>query len=244
MANYEYPRIKEQVHGKELSILGVAHTERFFHRHKSFFEEFVENNDAVVLEQVLGGDFWEDKSFFNKVGELARRQGKRVYQVDPVRWSHLIFDAGGLITSGFLIGKGIKSLDKDFSRRGALKFLAQSAIGTSLFLGSLFGKWATFSLSPAIVMSYGFDDQIEYGSTDYRNIVIADGLDKLCRTVEDVERIGSIHGAAHYETVHEYLISPAKRLKRLAYFPHDLLGNTAIREYTPVNDGWVLSRNF
>ena len=95
-----------------------------------------------------------------------------------------------------------------------------------------------------MLISYGVDDLIKYGSTDYRNIVIAEGLERICHKVESIEKIGSIHGAAHYETVHQYLISPEKRYKRLVYLPHDLIGNTKIREYAPIGTNWKLTREF
>ncbi len=246
MSDYKYPRIPVTVNGKELAIWGVEHTREFFNCFKSLFEEFIGNNDCVVLEQPVGADFWETDFFFGDIGELVREQGKKMYQVDPVTWGNLLLDLVTIGIGGRLVykgAKGSKSPEK-ISRRGFLKRLGQLAIGVPLVWGSWPTRLLQDYLTIAISVSYGVDDQLGYGTDDYRNIVIAEELDRICREVESVRKIGSIHGAAHSEAVYQYLISPEKRFKRLAYLPHDILGNTKIREYTPTDKGWELSRSF
>ena len=93
MLNYKYPRISEIVNGKKLAIWGVEHTREFFNQYKPLFINFVKDNDAIVLEQMVGVNFWESKGkLFEDLGELAREQGKKVYQVDPVVWGNVYLD--------------------------------------------------------------------------------------------------------------------------------------------------------
>lgn len=245
MSDYKYPRISERINGKELAIWGVEHTREFFNQYKPLFEDLVRDNDVVVLEQMVGGDFWES-NFFGRVGELARGQGKKVYQIDPVGLGNFLLDLGTTFAGGALIYNGVrgsKSQEKT-TRRNFLKRMGKLALGLPLVAGGLPGRLLLENLTTDISVSYGVDDQLGYGSCDYRNIVIAEGLARICNEVRDVSRICSIHGASHSEAVHEYLLSQNKRQKRLVYLPHDILGNTKIREYTPTSKGWELTSTF
>jgi len=85
---------------------------------------------------------------------------------------------------------------------------------------------------------------ISYGITDYRNIGIAEGLERLCNEVNNIKKVCAIYGAGHAETVHKYLMSPILRKKHLIYLPYDFMFDAKIREYLPDKDGWTLSRTF
>lgn len=233
MQKYPYPIIKETISRRELTILGVSHTKEFFDYYNQLFEDFVDKNDAIVLEQIAGGDFWEDNGFFGTISELARKRSKKIYQVDPVSSGNIILELGVAIGGSLMLPKAGRF---SMSRRDALKRLGRTAIGFSLIFGSLPMQITKDALTQDY--SYGIDDLLLYGSSDYRNIVIATGLERLCKELPGVRTIGAIHGAAHSEPIHEYLMHPMKRLKRLAYIPHDMVGNIMIREHTPTASGW------
>ncbi|RJQ15932.1 hypothetical protein C4573_07315 [Candidatus Woesearchaeota archaeon] len=242
---YPYPRIPETIHGKELTILGVEHKPEFFQQYQPMLEDFVKSHDAIVLEQTVGGNFWES-GFYGSIGELARKQGKKVYQVDPLGWKPIFLDvvnAGIGLALLYQLITGSKSAETT-TRRNFLKKMCQFAVGVPLLAGTLAVRNVQSILALDTTIHYGIDDALGYGLQDYRNIVIAEGLIRLCQEAEDFHTLGSIHGAAHSETVHEYLLSPNKRQKRLAYLPYDMLGNTQIREYTPTSSGWELRRTF
>lgn len=244
MSDYIYPIMSETINKKELTILSVKHDKLFFYQHKPFFESFVRANDAIVLEQTVGGDFWQS-DFFGSIGELVKKEGKKIYQVDPVGWGNVLYDLGtGLVGTYLCVSAMTLKSQKEIKRRDFLKKMVQLSAGISLVAGSLPTKVIEIDLDPNVPLSYGLDDELGYGVHDYRNIVIASGLDRICHEVEDLNKIGSIHGAGHSKGIYEYLLSPKKRQKRLAYLPHDLLGNTKIREYIPTSSGWKLSRTF
>jgi hypothetical protein len=246
MSDYKYPRISETVNRKELAIWGVEHSYEFFYRHRALFRDFVRNNDVLVLEHPPGANFWEVEGFFDSLGELAREQGKRVYEVDPLEWENLFLDVGTGFVGGILAYKSIRKLTSPAktTRRNFLKALPLLALGVPLIMGSWPIRFFQDRFTDKISVNYGIDDTVGYGSDDYRNIVIAEGLDRICHEIDDIKNIGVAHGAAHSDAVHKYLISPNKRKKRLVYFPHDFLGNTKIREYTPTTKGWELTRTF
>lgn len=79
--DYPYPPIRDNVNGKDISILGVTHFPEFFKEHEPFFEEFISQQDALLLEESYV-DFQED-DFFGKIGNIAKSQKKRIYQADP-----------------------------------------------------------------------------------------------------------------------------------------------------------------
>ena len=53
---------------------------------------------------------------------------------------------------------------------------------------------------------------------DYRNVVIAEGLDQLDKKLEKGISVGAIYGAAHGPEVKDYISSPVKREAQLALY--------------------------
>ena len=209
MTDYPYPPLKETVFGTEVSILGVEHNSEFFEQYQHFFIEFIAQQDAVVLEQVVGGNFW-NSNFFREMGRIAESLGKRVYQVDPATTvnSRFIDDLTG-IAGLILLYKGLEKMNKEkMSRRNFLKGGVQIAAGTSLVGGTYLGDVLISGLSPENIEEYMVKEKFTYGDCNYRNIVIAEGLERICKEVLDIQKIGAIHGAAHSKAVHSYLAVP------------------------------------
>ncbi|MBI2542727.1 MAG: hypothetical protein HYW24_00890 [Candidatus Aenigmarchaeota archaeon] len=252
---YPYPIITEKIYGKDLTILGVEHKHDFFNEYREFFENFVTRQDAIVLEQVLHRslgvvNFWEGEGFYRDVGKIAGSQGKKVYQVDPGNWGVFVLDleTGVLgscmaaVTTFNLLESYIRR--ENISRRKLLKRLLKLAVGVQLSWSGLPGIIIQDDLS-GFFGGYGIDDLLGYGAVDYRNIVIAEDLERLLSyEVPSISRIGSIHGYLHSAPIQTYLKNRELRMKRLVYFPHDVIGDTKIREYTPRGDDWRLTRTF
>ena len=129
------------------------------------------------------------------------------------------------------------------SRRNFLKRLGKAAFGLSLIGGFAPAKSVLLNTFPS-TLSYGLDDKLELGVCDYRNIVTADGIDRLCKEASCPEKLVLIYGAGHHAPIYEYLKDSNKRRKRLAYLPQELVGNTKVREYNPTKSGWQLTRAF
>lgn len=140
---YPFPTLHEVVNGKNVSILGAWHEEDFLEEHKQFFENFVAKQDVLVLEQPVDVNFWEEKDFFKGIGEFAREQNKKIYQIDPITESmHSTDVIVGILGMG-LMYSGLKKCSKKLSRRNFLKKLGVFGIGLSLSAGSLPGMMLT-----------------------------------------------------------------------------------------------------
>lgn len=243
----DYPMFadKETVNGKEFTIIGVVHTPEFFSLHESFFEKKVVESDAVILEGVVVGEFWED-SFFGKVGEVAHSEQKRVYQIDPLTLANFSIDFIG-IPVACISGIVHELRNSKTGRRGFLKKIGKIGLYYYLLSETLGGVIAKDSVNKDIIIKYDVEDVLSFGLTDYRNVAIADGIDRLSREDDGIRKIASIHGNAHADTVRGYLEDAELReIKKNLYLPYDnrFLSKTKIREYLPDGEGWKLAREF
>lgn len=251
MKRKKYPRtiINRKLNGKNLSIVGVAHTNEFLDEHYNFFEGIIEDSDALILERSIPNFNEEyekkDPHFFSNIAKIAHSKNKRIYQVDQNTLSLFALDFTLGVLGLQLVWKNLFQLirkNKNCSRKDFLKHLLLSSAGLPIFLGSGVGR--PF-LSEKTLVEYGIDDVLTYSSVgDYRNIKIAEGIERLCQEVDDVKDLVSIHGDAHSKTVDTYLSKPSLRKKKLLYLPQKLVSSKKIEEYTPTQEGWVLSRKF
>ncbi len=243
----EYPLFadKETVNGKEFTIIGVQHTPEFFNSYKSFFKKRVAESDAVILEQSVGSEFWKS-SFFGKAGEAARAEQKRVYQIDPVTLANFSIDTIG-IPVACVFGIVHELRDSKTGRRDFLKKIGKIGLYSYLLSGTLELSSVKASIDEEIVSKYGMEDVLSYGWMDYRNVSIADGIDRLSRETDGIRKIASIHGNNHADTVIGYIKDAELReIKKNLYLPYDnrILSKTKIREYIPGESGWKLVREF
>jgi hypothetical protein len=238
-AKYPFPPFVKRVKDKRVSVIGIEHTIEFYLEHDQFFDEIVRQNDALILEQPYGGEFWEDL-FWGSIAVLSHDQNKRIYQADSCNESIYYLD----VPSGALgsLAAAVYFLDKNkMSRRGFLK-AACGALGGDLFLGTILGmKIRHKALGDDSPLA---KEQLFMGATDYRNIKIAEGVEKICNEADDIQNIASLHGKDHSDGIKFYLENPKLRAKKLFYFPHEMLGKNEVREYVPEGEGWHLRRKF
>ncbi len=240
---YPLSIIKEKINNKDVSMVGVCHIPKFFEENKISFENFVSRHDAMVLEE-SPENFWED-SFFGRIADIAHTQKKRVYQVDPRKCLPPRTDGiSAGVGASLMLYAAIKKPRVKISRREFLKKIGILGIGASLFFGSLPGIVLRSKIDEESIFSYGADDFLTYGSTDYRDIKIAEGIKKICHEVSDIEKIVAFHGDAHSKHIEAYLKNPVLRAKKLAYLPYEVISNTKVREYVPTEGGWTLKRKF
>ncbi len=253
MEDYPCACIEDKIDNTDITILGVQHVEPFLLQHYSFLQSQINKADAVVLEQVVGGSSVTD-SFFGHLAMIAIP--KPVYVVDPINTALFFTDR----VLGFLglcimltspmryatrfvakkVFKG-KESKKAPTRREFLGSLFKSAAifgaGTSLFSGSLSSLSLKDAISPNMVLNYGVEDVLSYGSIDFRNIIIAEGLNKIITTQKE-KKILTIHGDAHSKPIHYYLTHPAFRAKKLAYLPFALICRNEIKKYQFMGFDW------
>jgi len=252
---FEYPFDvnNHRINGKDVAVIGVEHVRPFFQRYQHFFEFVINAYDALVFEQPINGPFWYS-DFFGDLGDIACREMKTVYQSDSVTYDSTSMDymtgfTGALVT-GMGMSKGLRGAYSGMDRRGFLKMLGMLGVGSSLMLGSMPGIQMRMDFDMESAMDYGPDDFLFYGDADHRNIMIAEGIDKICNEVDDIKSIAAIHGAFHTSGIDTYLSHPKLRAKKLAYLPYNLLSLTKVREYEPNPDAkhlenqWKLKRVF
>lgn len=233
--DYPCSTLEEKISSTDVSIIGVYHIEEFFFEYEDFFKDKVSRSDAVTLE--------EGKGFFEYVEELAYSQNKKVYKADPLtkvsgRMDHTQFACGlAMLFLGFFGSPAV------------------ACSGAYLTLGTLVGsvfRYAPFAY-PSLKKAYkekkfekislpNLWDVLLYGETDYRNIIMADGIEKICTKPEGLQKLACFHGEAHSKPLRSYLKNPTfRKLKRLLYKPtYELVSETKVKEY----DNGTLSRRF
>lgn len=260
MEDYPCACIERKINDQDITILGVQHTESFLFRYYAFLNSKIHSADAVVLEQVVGAEFFQERGFFGRLGAMAGF--KPVYIVDPINpisfeidW--LVGSAGILLMlSPFIISstnqikkkltpkKRYKKVaeKQGLTRRGFLKGLFGYGVavgaGASMLSGSHLGVIAKQLISENLLMKYGIDDTLSYGLMDFRNLIIAEGIEKLTEIRDG--KIVAIHGDAHSNPVDYYLMNPIARKKRLAYFPYEQIAEARIKKFVYKRRGWTL----
>lgn len=242
--DYPYPIIERSLYGRTVSLLGCRHTKEFFDEYQSYFKQALQQTDALIMEQSFNLDFWEAE-FFGKLGRIANQRRIPVYIVDPLSEQMGVTDIHLFAPAALLVGAtsaniAQQAVKRTLTRRSFLRNALLGLGGLSLAAGSLGGLIARGALDDEALQQYGIDDVLAYGATDFRNIQIAEGLERISRDVPGLQSLLSIHGAAHYETVDAYLIAPELRLKSALYPLYAAIGDTRIREYRPTREGWEL----
>jgi hypothetical protein len=245
----QYPVLTETINNTEISIAGVEHRRGFFKRNKKKFRRFVKENDAIVMEQLIEGEFWEHPQFFARVAKIAHSQGKPIYNIDPITPTLDDMDIAQSYTApSILVATAALALqraaERKFSRRHFLKLTGITTLLTPFTLGSDAGVDLRADIDEEAVMQHGLDDTLSYGAIDYRNLVIADGTVRLLDLSPEIRKIGLIHGAYHYGSIQGYLTNPNLRKKRILYIPFDLVSRTKIRKYVPDGKNWKLETSF
>lgn len=236
--NYPCEVLEEKINSTSVSIIGISHDPDFMFEHESFFKEKISQSDAILLECE---PYFRD-GFFNEIGRIAYSQGKKVYNADPMSKATGRLD---LIQGGLGFGLALSA--------GLLGELYAIPVGLYFFLGSLSGAIVRYMPAGLLAVKKStapdpknYYDILFYGETDYRNVMIAEGIDKISSEIKDVKKLACMHGAAHTRPVKAYLKNPAlRKTKKLLYkVTYNLDSETKVREYTPDDMGWLLSKKF
>lgn len=261
MTEYPYTNIEMVVNNVVVQNLGVKHTQKFFGKHYSFFEEQIGNSKAVIMEQPLQNQFFSVNNFFNSIGRIAASKNLPVYIADtgwgdsrdtPVWWADLfqfVFGSYLFFNSAQSLGSRLKDRyafqdgKTGISRRDFLKKTAKTLgfgiAGLSLALGTTPGN----GLAGFISKKHKLNDDLSYGKCDFRNIMIAEGVDKITRIQEGP--IVTIHGDYHPCHIMYYLRNPGwRKIKKALYLPWQLVQNTQVRKWECKSGNWKLTAKF
>jgi hypothetical protein len=238
---YPYERFEQKVQGKNINLIGVSHCEEFFKQNEEFFRETVKNNDALIFE-VGRYSFPDYNDFFGMIGRLSKQDKKPVYLLDPnnicLGGVDLLVGIGGI---NYGIVNFISAL-KDRKKIGRRKFLKKMLV-TGLGLYAASGTIPGNLFRDLVYESKENPDFITLGNCDYRNIVIAENLERLSSLTENKDYAFFI-GKFHLNPVNFYLKNPGWRNKRKLYYPADLICDSKIHEYQTEDNQWILKRSF
>ncbi len=222
----------------ELLNIGVKHTREGYDEHAELFKEIVLDVDATVIEQSLRQEIDEDP-FYGRIVRDARQGGTVIYVADPNTTVHETTEwiqpwAGGGIALGGgtltqeLLG-GVMEVSPAAATTGGL------AIGAYIVYGSRVG--ATLETAYNRVRNQTMDtplyDRFGHGMHDHRNVMIADGIDTICRD-PDHEAVAAFHGAAHRSSIDHYLEHPGRRdSKKRFYAQLNRIMDVSVEKYPP-----------
>lgn len=245
-----YVPVTIHTYNKKVTIQGIWHDKKLFSKYKDYFKNIISQNDAVVIESTVTGEFYLN-SYFSKIGKIAKKNNKRVFSVDPINVNITVTDfvlgGAGLLLSVDGVSDNLiyiyeRRKGNNIDRR---KFIIQnirSIFGASLFLGSIPGLFVRNLISSKRLNNYGIDDILFLGSTDYRNIQIAHGVIKILSEEKEIKNLILFHGGNHSDGISKYLTNPSLRLKKILYLPYQLFGETWIREFNLIGNKWLIKK--
>ncbi len=176
--------------------------------------------------------------FYGRIASEAETKNNPIYIPDSAHLSHLGLDALQAIAGISIPVTGW--VNGSPSRREFMKNIGKTLLGGYLFCGSVFGD-AIFSEligehSPIV------DSAFEYGTVDdYRNLISSLNIIKAHEIAGVEGRVPYFIGSAHVRGIKRYLENPALRIKRLAYFPQDLITRTKLEKYEFQEGVWKLT---
>lgn len=217
---YPYEIINKKIKNSKVELIGVKHDFDNFKKYETFFIEKIKSSpEGIVLEQSVGWNFWESE-FFGELGEIAYKNNINIYQADPTNQSTSHLDIVLPFASPYLMVFG---------------GLGGSLIGANLIAGSLIGVGTNILIYVKLNKLNKIDDTIRglitYGETDWRNIKIAQGIEKIVGK-ENSEKLTAFHGGAHTRPISFYLDhSKIRESKNILYAPWNLIGKNKVRKY-------------
>ncbi len=229
---YEDRPIRENtVDGTAVVHVGAQHTMDEFREHEAFYAEAIGAADAVMMEDPVGAHFYEtydDPHFFASVGELAADQDKPVYETDPHTGLSTLVDVA-LVPAG----AGTAAWNAwELLHGGGMDDLATGALGAYVLYGTLGGhivraagemamKEEEYTPDDAAWTDYSLNDWLQWGETDYRNVMMADNTVQICRAEDDLDTLVTFQGAAHTDKIAGYMEDGTVRtLSKLPYLPY------------------------
>lgn len=228
---YEDRPIREnQVGDVGVVHIGAQHTMDEFNEYEDFYAAVIGAADAIMVEDPVGTHFYEeygDPHFFSSVGELAADQDKPVYETDPHTAVTTLTDFGIIpVGVGSMVWQGWELLNG-----GGMDDVATGLLGAYAVYGTLGGHLmranaeqamtdGEYDLEDAGFIMYSLNDWLQWGETDYRNVMMADNTVTICQE-EDIETLVTFQGAAHTDKISGYMDDRIiRKASKLPYLPY------------------------
>jgi hypothetical protein len=256
MAQPETTYLVDELHvkGKPFTLVGILHDREEFNKNKVDYERLIKPHSALMLEQPLWyPDFSFDQSSFGQIAALAMKMEKKVYIADPFDVRVLAADAAACVGGLALMVKATADLGKnaltkrerELTRKAFILRLGALGLGLPFFFGSLPGMDLRSAIDRDSAYSYGLDDQLTWGSKDWRDLWIAIGINKVFSQVPELYSMVAFHGLGHQRGILHYLTHGEEMKREARYLPFEKISsNLGVREWIPKKKKWELARIF
>ncbi len=245
---YNRSRLVE-VHGVPLFLVGVEHNIVSAFTDWPSLVEVLEKSDQLVGEAdpaKISKEITEQTAFYMMVYDALSYMRKPLHSIDPLTPKQLamdekVKDAG--ITMQVLGGFGgvVCAIDatetRRLSRRGFLAALGGSA--ATFLLGNNLMRTTGFKGLTTTYDGYTPEEFFTTSSFDYRNVMIAKGLDLLAeKRFEKGRPVSAMYGALHPDHIQFYLKHPSiRQAKELCYaLTFRRVSENVIRSYSNMSN--------
>lgn len=235
---YPFKPLETRVNNTDVKLVGVVHNSPFWTEHRKHLTEEVKDAQAIALES---DEKHEGPYFFRNFMRSAVSNDLSFYLIDSNCTDRLLSTdiamIGKTLLGATLATEGIYNSVKPTSRRQFLKSMVRATVGTSIFLGGI----------PALMIDHvtgGLSKNNPFSAnpllwdplTDYRNIVMAENIDRLTKQSDSETQLTVFTGAFHSKGIQTYLDNPILRAKRITYLPFDLYLDDTVEKFERVGE--------
>jgi len=262
--DFPWITVQEEIDGRFVNLLGVWHDSSYLPHVGKYLTQCIEQSDVLIMECNIPlldhpKQIKKHVDFFKYFAKKAAENDKDVWSIDPIYQN---YERESAITIGKIIGGGLllgisrmKMIPerryysfqkvKKPSRRKMLGLLGLCGLGAGTFVNGLADSFYFSGIRSFIGMSaeqyqtFGTDDIITHDHCDYRNIKIAQGLDKLIEHSPEGSEIVMLAGDLHIRQSFHYLTHPILRQAKAQTYLENLVYDTSLRKYSFDNNDWV-----
>lgn len=253
---------EQLTHGQlDINFVGLRHEPETLLKYRKQIESVIRESDFVVVEAVLNVGQKEHMStaalaeqrsgntapdvLFGEIENMARKHGKPIVSMDALTSSRNLAEGiemqqyesmealktphrvAGMLGVAAALGaaateqpQGKKPLNRREFLRGAAYATGAVTGLNSLLNGTDLGYYKTGVRT------------LLHGGQDYRDVVLAEGMDVLAKKFSKPKKVAVMYGAAHFIGLKHYLENPNLRAtKRKLYAPLDKAAQPEMRGY-------------
>jgi hypothetical protein len=198
--------------------------------------------------------------FFNMMKYLAENYNKPIVSADPLTLAvdeklvdrEIFISKAKIFLAMEAAGLGMAIDSKRFKSGSSPATSKKSVLGRRAFVGLMGGVMAASGAS-ALITNENNNHRLQradnklgiliHNLLDYRNVVVAEGLDRLTRDSNIKEPIVVVYGDYHRREIRFYLEHPKERkVKRNTYKPYDQLAEPRMKKFNfdQQNKSWLI----
>lgn len=219
LGDYNYINVKHKYDIGSFHNYGVRHTEQAFNVQKEDIIKLIDENDIIALEA-------DKKSYFSKIAQYAREQGKEVFNIDPTNDLTVQSSISIAVVNPLLALANINSFEQLLNNKKIRWFIKTILIN---------GLSVTYSALPSSLIPLSYRNDQEYfgkGDISYtidgRTVFMTNNIQEIIHQNSE-KNILAITGNFHAQGIEYYLKNTDILNRRLkiynllyGYFSSDL----------------------